>query len=303
MRNRNRITTTLLTAAILTFSPLVFAQYQPAPRRLSFPQLEGLVAPIALYPDPLLAQVMAAATYAQQIPEAAQWADRHSYLRSDELGRAASEDHLPWEPSVKALIPFPSVLDMMSRDIAWTNELGDAVLAQREELMDAVQSQRRLALNSGYLISNQQIRVVNARFIEIQPLNPALLYVPFYDPRVVYNPRTSGGFGRGGISFSAGVPIAGAFAAWGWGPEEPRFGWDTHSVVIGRGTWNRTWSNRQSYEHPYVDARGSRNAAAPRAEEHRLLQPDEQYYRRQREQQTDRPGSGLGHINQESNRP
>src|SRR6266852_902020 len=89
MRTRNRISrgaaaATLLAAAILTFSPVAFAQHQSAPRMLSFPQLERLVAPIALYPDPLLAQVMAAATYAEQIPEAALWADRHSYLRSEE---------------------------------------------------------------------------------------------------------------------------------------------------------------------------------------------------------------------------
>jgi hypothetical protein len=286
----------------MAVGPEAFAQYQPAPQRLPFSQLERLVAPIALYPDPLLAQVLAAATYAEQIPEAALWADRHSYLRSDELRRAALEDHLPWEPSVQSLIPFPSVLDMMSRDVAWTNDLGNAVLAQRDELMDAIQSQRRLALDSGYLRSTPQIRVVNSRFIEIQPLNPAILYVPFYDPRAVFSARRSGGYGRG-ITFSAGVPIAGAFAAWGWGPVAPRFGWDTHTVIIGRGPWNRTWSNRQSYEHPYADVRDRRNAAA-RAEEHRLLQPDEQYYRRQREQQGgDRPGSGLGHINQDANRP
>jgi hypothetical protein len=246
-----------------------------------------------------------AATYPEHIRDAALWADQHSYLRADDLARAASQDNLPWDLSVQALIPFPSVLDTLNHDIAWTTELGDSVLSQRGDVMDAIQTLRQRALNLGYLKSNRQIRIVysNSRFIEIQPDNPGFLYVPYYDPSVVFAPRGSGGlFARDGISFSAGVPITGTFAVWGWGSGGPRFAWNTHTLIIDRGAWNRTWSNRQIYEHPYSRPVDKSNAGAHVEEQHRLLQRDEQYYRRLREQQSDPRGAGLGHINKEEDR-
>jgi hypothetical protein len=105
-------------------------------------QLDQLVARIALYPDPLLAQVLAAATYPNDIPAAAQWADQHHYLTGQALANAISADQLPWDPSVQALLPFPSVLDMMNSDMNWTTQLGNAFLAQQQDVMDAVQRQR-----------------------------------------------------------------------------------------------------------------------------------------------------------------
>ena len=121
--------------------------------------LDRLVSRIALYPDPLLAQVLAAATYPDQIPDAAQWADEHHYLRGDDLARAITEDNLPWDPSVQALLPFPSVLEMMASDINWTRDLGNAFLAQQQDVMDAVQRMRRQAVNYGYLRTNPQVVV------------------------------------------------------------------------------------------------------------------------------------------------
>src|SRR5260370_12558834 len=106
-------------------------------------QLDSLVAAIALHPDPLLAQVLAASTYPNQIPDAAQWAAQHSYLTGDTLARSIAEDSLPWDPSVQALLPFPSVLDTMARDLNWTTQLGNAFLAQQADVMDAVQRMRR----------------------------------------------------------------------------------------------------------------------------------------------------------------
>jgi Protein of unknown function (DUF3300) len=94
----------------------------PPPPMLPPGELDRLVSRIALYPDPLLAQVLAAATYMDEIPEAARWADEHSYLHGDALARAISEDQLPWDPSVQALLPFPSVLDIMARDVVWTSQ-------------------------------------------------------------------------------------------------------------------------------------------------------------------------------------
>src|ERR1700680_1518474 len=114
--------TNVLLAALGLASPSASAQ----PVLLTPPQLDQLVARIALYPDPLLAQVLTASTYWNQIPDAAAWANQHSYLTKDALARAIQEDNLPWDPSILALLPFPSVLDMMARDRVWTQQLGGA---------------------------------------------------------------------------------------------------------------------------------------------------------------------------------
>lgn len=106
---------------------------EPAPI-LGPHQLDQLVTKIALYPDPLLAQVLTASTYWNEIPEAADWANQHSYLKGDALAEAIQADNLEWDPSVLALLPFPSVLSMMAQDPAWTQQLGDAVLAQRPDV-------------------------------------------------------------------------------------------------------------------------------------------------------------------------
>ena len=110
-------------------------------------QLDGMVERIALYPDPLVAQVLTGSTFWNGIPDAAAWANQHSYLRADELSRAMYEDNLSFDPSVLALIPFPSVLDMMARDPGWSQALGNAVLSQRPDVMDAVQRMRQKAMD------------------------------------------------------------------------------------------------------------------------------------------------------------
>ncbi len=115
---------------------------QAPPPVLPPPQLDQLVARIALYPDPLIAQILAGATYPDQIPPAAMWADQHHYLTGAALAAAIQADQLPWDPSVQALLPFPSVLDTMASDMSWTSELGNAFLAQRDQVMDAVQRMR-----------------------------------------------------------------------------------------------------------------------------------------------------------------
>ena len=109
------------------------------PVALTPSQLDQLVARIALYPDPLLAQVLTASTYWSEIPEAASWAHQHSYLKADALAQAMQADHLQWDPSILALLLFASTLDMMAHDPAWTEQLGNAVLTQEPEVMDAMQ--------------------------------------------------------------------------------------------------------------------------------------------------------------------
>jgi len=129
----------LAVLVVLAVAPVLsFAQGTPAPS-FTPEQLDKLVARIALYPDALLAQVLAAATYSDQIPDAARWADQHHYLTGQALANAIQADHLPWDPSVQALLPFPSVLEMMANDMSWTTDLGNAFLSQHQDVMDAVQ--------------------------------------------------------------------------------------------------------------------------------------------------------------------
>lgn len=238
---------------------------QQPPPRMAPQQLDQLVGRVALYPDPLLAQVLTGATYSNEIADAATWATQHSYLHSDELSRAMNEDNLQFDPSVMALLPFPSVLDMMARDPGWTQALGDAVLGQRPDVMDAVQRMRDKAMESGYLETNSQDRVVDngPGDIEILPINAGYVYVPFYDPLVVYAPRRPGFFIGAGITFGPGIYV-GAFAPFGWAG--PVLGWRTHDIFFDHRAWGRSWVNRGSYVHPY--AYPAARAAGPRVERH-----------------------------------
>src|SRR6202011_5200964 len=136
----------IVSLALAIPSPATPAQAEPT---FTPEQLDNIVSRIALYPDPLLAQVLTASTFPDQIPEAAEWADEHHYLTGSELAEAIEADPLSWDPSVLALLPFPSVLDMMASDMAWTTDLGNAVLQQRAEVIDAIQRMRRKAMEYG----------------------------------------------------------------------------------------------------------------------------------------------------------
>jgi len=157
---KTRFITGILVAALLIGLSSMSSWAQAPPPNFPPDQLDKMVSRIALYPDPLLAQILAAATFPDQIPDAAKYADEHHYLTGDALAKAISDDHLPWDPSVQALIPFPSVLEMMSGDMSWTTDLGNAVLAQHQDVMDAVQRMRQKAKDYGYLQTNSRIRVV-----------------------------------------------------------------------------------------------------------------------------------------------
>jgi hypothetical protein len=262
----------LLAAAL---SGICLAQAPPP----SYPpaELDRLVQRIALYPDPLLAQVLSASTFADEIPDAAQWADKHHYLTGDALAEAITEDQLPWDPSVQALLPFPTVVEQMAADINWTTQLGNAVLAQRPDVMDAVQRERNLAMNYGYLRTGPRVTVVRSGpFITIVPVNPAFVYVPFYDPAVVFfAPRP--GFAIGGaINFGFGFSIGVGFRPWGWGVT--RIDWASHGWFVHDAVWGRTWANRTVYVHTYpgiqrFDRPGARPVAVvPHPEGHKLVE-------------------------------
>jgi hypothetical protein len=234
--------------------------------RLSPGQLEDLVARIALYPDPLLAQILAASTYWPEIPQAAAWARQHSYLTAEALAEAIREDNLPWHPSVIALLPFPSALEVMAQDPAWLHQLGTAVLTQPDEVMDAIQRLRRKALQFGYLRSNNYITVnVTPENIEILPATPGVIYVPTYDPLVLFAAPTSGVVVGEAIRFRPAVRIGAAFGAWGW--TAPAIRWRAHSIMLDR-PWERRWAGREHYVHPYFHPWVPR--VGPRVEHHEI---------------------------------
>ena len=213
-------------------------------------QLDRMVSRVALYPDPLLAQVLAAATFPNDIPDAAAWADEHHNLSGGQLAEAIEGDQLPWDPSVQALLPFPNVLQMMASDMRWTNDIGDAFLGQQQEVMYAVQRMRQRARDYGYLRSGPEIVVASGPYITIMPARPDYIVVPYYDPVVVYARPRPGFFIGAAIGFRFGVGLGVAFRPWGWGYN--RISWDRRVVFINNAPWQRTWVNRYEYHHPYT---------------------------------------------------
>ena len=261
-----RIMKLVLMMAVFAVVP-AFAQAPPP--SFTPPQLDQLVARIALYPDPLVAQILAGATYPDQIPDAAKWADQHHYFTGQALADAIQGDQLPWDPSVQALLPFPSVLEMMASDMNWTTDLGNAFLAQQADVMDAVQRERRKARDYGYLRTNAQVVVGVGPYITIMPVNPGFIVVPYYDPRVVFFAPRPGFVVGGAIRFGFGVSVGLFFRPWGWGPGFGRFDWGGHAVFLNNARWGRTWVNRGGYVHPYEGVH--RFAPAERAPERHEL--------------------------------
>jgi hypothetical protein len=213
-------------------------------------QLDRMVSRVALYPDPLLAQTLAAATFPDQIPDADYWADEHHNLTGNELAGAIEGDQLPWDPSVQALLPFPAVLHMMASDMNWTTDLGNAFLGQQQEVMYAVQRMRQRARDYGYLHTGPQIVVSGGPYITILPARADYVVVPYYDPVVVYARPRPGFFIGSAIGFRFGVVLGASYRPWGWGYN--RIAWDRRVVFINNAPWQRTWVNRHEYVHPYT---------------------------------------------------
>ncbi len=177
------------------------AQEYPSTELFSANQLDNLIAPIALYPDPLLAQVLPASTFVDQVDEAARW------LRANNDRNLIDEQ--PWDISVRAVAHYPSVLFMMADKIDWTTSLGQAYVYQSTDVMTSIQRLRAMAHNAGNLVSNQQQQVIDeGNYIRIDPYQPQYMYVPVYDPSIVYYRHGyGGGFGGGVISFGTGFII------------------------------------------------------------------------------------------------
>ncbi len=241
----------------------LFAQEQPPPPQEQGPppaeqgapsaappltenQIQDLVAPVALYPDTLLSEILAASTYPIEVVEAQQWLQQNRNLKGQALMDAAKQQN--WDPSVQALVAFPDVLTRLNQDIRWTTDLGNAFLAQQADVMHAVQTLRMKAEANGKLKSTPQETVSTETqngqtAIAIAPTDPGVVYVPYYNPEWVWGPPVFGyyppliypGIGVGfsfwpgvdlGFYFGGGWGLWGGFG-WGWGPN-----WFTGAIII-----------------------------------------------------------------------
>ncbi len=229
-------------------------------------QLEQIVAPIALYPDDLLAQIFMASTYPLEIVQAARWVKANPNLKGDQLTKALEAQN--WDPSVKSLVNFPDVLAMMNDKLDWTQQLGDAVLAQQKDVMAAVQRLREKAQAAGNLKTTNEQKVIveqQTQTIVIQPANPQVIYVPTYNPTVVYGVWAYPAYppppvyayppGAMAFSFAAGVAVG---AAWGyaWGGCNWHGG-DVNVNVYKNANINNS-INRNNYANKVTTGQGGR---------------------------------------------
>ena len=270
----------------------------PPGQSLAPDQLDGLVAPIALYPDPLLSQILVASTYPLELVQAWQWLQRNPGLTGPALTQAAQQQN--WDPSIQALVVFPDLVKRLNQDITWTTNLGNAFLAQQPDVMDAVQRMRFKAQQAGKLTSTSQQRVTTTNdsgqpIIDIEPADPQMMYLPYYDPVSIWGPPLYYPYANwfyppfdGGAYFGFGLGITmglyfgggwGGWGGWGWSP-----GWGNHSVIVnnnfihrnnfnaGRGgslSGSTAWSHDSSHREgvPYSNAAVSNRYGGARAPE------------------------------------
>ena len=178
-------------------------------------ELDTLVSTIALYPDPLLVHVLNATTHGDDLPSAYAFANAHRKLKGDDLAKSIENAELDYDESVIALIPFPDVLHKLAKYATWANQLGEAVEMQKADVMDAVQRMRKVAHKNGYLNSNDQVEVKVDDNVWIQPTREEYVYVPEYDPRVVYYVVSDGNVR---LRYVNGVWTGASLVYWGWDP-------------------------------------------------------------------------------------
>lgn len=217
-------------------------------------ELEQLLAPIALYPDSLLSQIFMASTYPLEVVQAARWVKQNQNLKGDAL--AAALDKQDWDPSVRSLVNFPDVLFKMSDKLDWTQKLGDAFLEQQKEVMVTVQTLRAKAQASGNLKTTQEQKViVEEKIIKIEPASPQVVYVPTYNPTVVYGPWPypayppypwyPPGYVFGSMfAFGAGVALG---AAWGYAWGNCNWGGGNVNVNVNQNTNFNNTINRNNF--------------------------------------------------------
>jgi hypothetical protein len=236
--------------ALLIAVPCAYAQERKA---FGQAELDQILAPVALYPDALLSQVLMASTYPLEVVEAARWSRAHPGIQGDEAVRAVADKD--WDPSVKSLLAFPNLITRLDEKLDWTRRLGDAFLAQEAQVMDTVQQLRQRAQAAGKLQSDERQRVDNdGSNIVIEQANPRVVYVPYYDPYVVYGswwwpayppvvwgPWPGYAVGYPGYWWGMGVGISAGFFFGG-------VSWHNHHVAV---VYPHAYYARPAYLRPY----------------------------------------------------
>ncbi len=242
-------------------------------------QLDSLVAPVALYSDALLAQVLVASTYPLEMVQLQQWMAKNSGLEGDALTEAVAEQ--PWDPAVQSMAAVPEAVERLANDIQWTTELGNAFLAQQADVMDAVQRMRRKAQGTGALETNEQQKVETVvveqkQVIVVESASPEVIYVPSYSPTVVYGPpvypyppvyyppHTAGSaFVTFGVGFVWGAAVGGSCCGIGWGHNDVNINIDNNfnrnynrtNNLQSTGNLSNTWQHDPQHRGgtPYAD--------------------------------------------------
>jgi hypothetical protein len=253
----------LLSVALLGLGDLgVFARQEPTPApaaeqqapdapKIPNDQLDSLVAPIALYPDPLLSQVLVASTYPLEIVQLQQWLEKTGSFMN-ETAKTEAVQKQDWDPSIQAMAVLPDVVKQLADNIKWTSDMGNAFLAQQGDVMDAVQRMRAKANGTGHLKSNEQMKVETREVesktvIVIEQSDPEMVYVPSYNPTVIWGAMAypypgfyyppPGYYAGAAIGFGVGIAIGAAWGGggWGWG-----CGWGGNDININRNnSFNR----------------------------------------------------------------
>jgi uncharacterized protein DUF3300 len=254
-----------LIVLLLSLPPGVIAQQDVSAPALKQEELDQLLAPIALYPDSLISQILMASTYPLEVVQAERFAAQNKNLKGDALTKVLEQQR--WDPSVKSLVNFPQVLTMMSEKLDWTQKLGDAFLAQQNAVMETIQNLRVKAKASGNLkTTNEQKVIVEEKIIKIEPASPQIIYVPTYNPTVVYGAWPYPAYppyyyyppgyvaATSAFAFASGVALG---AAWGyaWG----NCNWHGGNIDIDVNhnyNFNRN-INRQDYIHNLKDGQGN----------------------------------------------
>src|SRR5271165_183969 len=272
LRMKKVLAVVLSWGLLLATAPAGFAQEAPQ-AAYSASQIDELVSPIALYPDALVAQILAGSTFPDQIVQANTWLQANSGL--NDAQRADQVNNQSWDPSVKALTQFPSVLNNMATNLSWTSSLGDAFYTQQADVMASVQRLRAQAKAAGNLKTTPQQTVTTEnqsgqQVIVIQPANPQVVYVPTYNPTVIYGtPYYPPGYSTGAlvatsiISFGAGLAIGAALSGgYGWGWNSWGCGWHGGSVTYNRNVYvsnSNIYRNGGYYGGNAYNRSGNRN--------------------------------------------
>ena len=263
-----KLMVTLLLVSLMAAPPWILAQSAEESKTFKQEELDQMLAPIALYPDELLSQVLMASTYPLEVVQAERWANQNKSLKGDALTEALEKQD--WDPSVRSLVNFPEVLTMMSEKLDWTQKLGDAFLGQQKEVMDTVQKLRAKAEEEGNLKTTQEQKVIVEKETEtiiIESASPQVVYVPAYDPMVVYGPwwypsyppyyYYPPGYVAGAALFSFGVGVA-IGAAWGYAWGGCNWGHGDIDIDVNRNTNINNNIDRSKHQNKVTTGQGGR---------------------------------------------